>query len=393
MKILIIATSIDLKIKWGCTPAWWQLFKALHQLGNELIIIPYRGRDIDSLWWRCYKSPFDTEVRLLEKVDWLTGKIPRPKAKGESHRREEEAGSYNFIRRAVRTIRAQRLEKCLADVSKREKNIDVVLMMGVSIGIVDDFPAIIKKYFDVPLICYDGDFPWSLLRHPSNFYEGGRISGFDAFIINSKGGVKDVEDLGAQNVFTLQYGADPEVFNPIEVEQDIDVFFYGSLATRQRDWVDQMLIKPSVALPNVKFALGSVELKTDVGDIGNVVYLGGMPFNSWIRYCCRSKINLNITRRTHRELYATSTARPFELSSLKSCIVSNPYSGLEEWFEPGKEIFIVKDEGEAIALYKRLLESKEERKRAGELARKRVLAEHTYLHRAQELISIIEKVK
>src|SRR4030042_7102870 len=56
MKILVIASTIDLKNKLGCTPAWWQLLKALHEIGNEVIVIPYLGNPVERLWWRSYDN-------------------------------------------------------------------------------------------------------------------------------------------------------------------------------------------------------------------------------------------------------------------------------------------------------------------------------------------------
>ncbi len=43
-KILAVASAIDLDFKYGCTPAWWQLWKGLHEAGVDLIVTPYRGR-------------------------------------------------------------------------------------------------------------------------------------------------------------------------------------------------------------------------------------------------------------------------------------------------------------------------------------------------------------
>ena len=57
MKILVIASTIDLKNKLGCTPAWWQLLKALYEIGHEVIVVPYLGRPVESLWWRTYDNP------------------------------------------------------------------------------------------------------------------------------------------------------------------------------------------------------------------------------------------------------------------------------------------------------------------------------------------------
>lgn len=70
-------------------------------------------------------------------------------------------------------------------------------------------------------------------------------------------------------------------------------------------------------------------------------------------------------------------------------IVSNPYSGIETWFEPGREIFVVHNAEEALERYRYLLHNETARRAAGAAARDRVLKEHTHRHRARELVEIV----
>ena len=78
MKLLIICSTLDLKYRLGCTPSWWQLSKALHETGNEVITIPYLGDPVESLWWRTYKNPCAYESKyynyLLDRRK-KTGKL------------------------------------------------------------------------------------------------------------------------------------------------------------------------------------------------------------------------------------------------------------------------------------------------------------------------------
>jgi spore maturation protein CgeB len=114
-----------------------------------------------------------------------------------------------------------------------------------------------------------------------------------------------------------------------------------------------------------------------------------LSFSKLREYACRSKINLCITRAAHAGVFASSSSRPFELAGMASCIVSNPYLGVETWFEPGKEIFVVGSTDEAVDRYRYLLAHDSERQSAGRAARERVLKEHTFRHRAQELTTIV----
>ena len=126
-----------------------------------------------------------------------------------------------------------------------------------------------------------------------------------------------------------------------------------------------------------------------LGDLGAVEKLPYLSFSKLREYICRSKLNLCITRGAHASVYASSSSRPFELGALGACIVANPYLGIEEWFEPGKEIIIVESADEAVERYRFLLRHDSERHAIGKAARKRVLKQHTFRHRARELVDII----
>src|SRR5205807_2973106 len=131
-----------------------------------------------------------------------------------------------------------------------------------------------------------------------------------------------------------------------------DVFFYGYGDKFRRDWMQAMVGEPSRALPDVDFALGGSDFR---GDTGRARLVGDVPFNVFARAISASRVNLNITRRSHASVYASASARPFELASAGAAIVSNPYDGIERWFEPGRELLVVGSAEEAIRAYSELL--------------------------------------
>jgi hypothetical protein len=51
-RILAAASAVDLDFRYGCTPAWWQLWKGMYEAGVDLVVTPYRGRPVESPWWR-----------------------------------------------------------------------------------------------------------------------------------------------------------------------------------------------------------------------------------------------------------------------------------------------------------------------------------------------------
>ena len=113
-----------------------------------------------------------------------------------------------------------------------------------------------------------------------------------------------------------------------------------------------------------------------------------MPFNVFARAISAARVNLNVTRRAHATVDGSSTCRPFELASAGAAIVSNPHAGLERWFEPGSELLVVEDADAALEAYRTLLDDPAEAEAMGARARERVLDEHTYAHRARQVLRL-----
>ena len=88
-------------------------------------------------------------------------------------------------------------------------------------------------------------------------------------------------------------------------------------------------------------------------------------------------------------MHASSTCRPFELAAAGAAIVSNPNDGIERWFEPGSELRVVTNADEALAAYRELLDDPGAAEAMGRRARERVLDEHTYAHRARQILDLV----
>jgi hypothetical protein len=388
MKLLVALSTIDLKYRLGCTPAWWQLLKAAHEGGHEVILIPYLGRPVESLWWRTYENPCTLESiafnRYLEK-----------RAQNSKSRNGKSPLSpvFNLL---INNYIKPKWERHLLKILAKEKHVDAVLVMNIPVNHISGIPSRIKQTMGIPVIYYDGDMPTILPKYATergfkfNYYEDTDLSEYDAFLTNSKGCMADLEEIGAKNVHPLYYGIDPGLCRPVKVEEQIDVSFFGYGSDFREEWMGKMITIPSQEMPGTNFAVAGGNFKID---LGNARIIGDLSYSEWRDFCCGSKINLNITRWSHTNIYASSTARPFELAAFGACTVSQPYKGIEEWFEVGKEIIVVNSEEEAVEVYKWLLSKPGERRKVGKKARERVLKEHTFRHRAEELIRIIDDVK
>jgi spore maturation protein CgeB len=149
----------------------------------------------------------------------------------------------------------------------------------------------------------------------------------------------------------------------------------------------ELVGEPSRRDPEIDFALGGTDFR---GDIGNARMIGDVPFNVFAQAISRARINLNITRRSHATLYASSTCRPFELAASGAAIVSNPHEGIERWFDVGSELRVVTNAEEALTAYRELLDDPAAAEAMGRRARERVLDEHTYAHRARQILELVD---
>ncbi len=393
MKLLVVLSSLDLSQPFSATPAWWQLLKGLYEIGIEVIAMPYQGLAIESLWWRAAANPARWQGDMFKSLRDLVRALPRRPPPANDTYAPGETISDRAVRHSARLLVAPQWRRQLERHLQREADIDAVLFFTVPLNHLKGVPGYICNKFDIPVIYYDGDVPASLPNmkgFASGFriYQGADLSEYTAFICNSTGGAALLSKLGAKNAHTLWYGADPDVFSPVTVAaQDIDVMFYGHGREYRGEWIDSMITGPSRALPNAHFAVRGTKL----GDLGNARLLPYLSFSKLREYVCRSKINLCITRGAHASVFASSSSRPFELGALGACIVANPYQGIEEWFEPEKELIIARSSEEALDRYRRLLKHDGERQAIGRAARERVLKQHTFRQRARELVAIVNQ--
>jgi hypothetical protein len=393
MKLLFVVSSLDLTQPFSSTPSWWQLLKGLYEIGVEVIAAPYQGPAIESLWWRAESNPAKWQGDLFKWGRETLQKVVPAGTKTPTHNDENsESASDKLVRAAAQTLIAPLWLRHLDRILTKQPDIDAVIVLTAPLNHLTGVPAELIRKHHKPIFYYDGDVPASLPNRrgfASGFriYQGANPAEYTAFISNSAGGAEALLQLGARAVHPLYYAADPDLFSPVSVAaQDIDVLFYGHGREYRESWVEAMLAQPSQALPEARFAARGTKL----GDIGRTQMLPYLSFSKLREYACRSKINLCITRAAHAGVYGSSSARPFELASMGCCIVSNPYSGIETWFEPGKEVFIVESGEEAIERYRFLLANDSARRAAGEAARARLLKEHTFQHRARQLVEIVK---
>jgi glycosyltransferase involved in cell wall biosynthesis len=390
-KILAVASATDLDFRYGCTPAWWQIWKGLHAAGVDLIVTPYRGKAIESPWWRTAPNPLYREAELFAGARGVAARLRGDTLLRRSEADPEDTVADRATRAAIWRYVTPRWQRHLDRLLERERDVAAVIVFTVPMAHLRGIPTGLRERYGLPVVFYDGDVPMSLPEFGGmdtgfNYYHGADPSEYDLVLSNSEGGLERLRELGARRAEAVFWGADPELFAPAEVEKDADVFFYGYGDKFRRDWMKAMVGDPSRDDAEIDFALGGGDFR---GDVGRARLVGDVPFNVFPQAISRARINLNVTRRPHAIVYASSTSRPFELAAAGAAIVSSPVRGIERWFEPGSELRVVSTSEEALGAYRELLADPGAAEELGRRARERVLDEHTYAHRARQILELV----
>ena len=134
-----------------------------------------------------------------------------------------------------------------------------------------------------------------------------------------------INDVNEQNLFQeIQKGLEFIQSNEI-INKNSTILIKPNLKFNE-EWMTNMITNPSKRLPDINFSVGGGGFGIDMG---NAALVGHISYSAFREFCCGSKINLNITRWSHTNVYASATARPFDLAAYGACIVSQPYNGID----------------------------------------------------------------
>ena len=377
MKILQIINATDLDYNIGCTPLFWMLSKSLANLGVELETTSFLGDTINTTWWKSLKNPNKSLSSFAYKSNLLLSKVSKSNSQGMQS---------SLVGKLLSKFAQSKWRKYLRKLLN-ENQYDLIFGMNLPSKFFSDIFEDIKVEYNLPVLLYDGDAPVSLPSY-GGFETGisteyfGDLHIYDHIFTNSGGSFDEYKKFGAKSLSTLHWAVDEQLYQPRGLEKTIDNFYYAHGTEYREEWLEH--IYSSVSLKNCNSVIGG---GLNIDNSEGITILPKMTIPEMIKKMDQSKINFNIARDSHRLKGDTSSARPFELASMSSAIISNPYKGLEKWFEPEKEIIIASDYQEFIEIYEVLLDDQSRRRELGIRARKRVQNDHTYENRANQLIS------
>jgi spore maturation protein CgeB len=288
---------------------------------------------------------------------------------------------------------SRHVDRCLEE-SSRDADI-VVKASGV--GVFDEYLERRIAHLRGPLarIFWDVDAPATLTRLEADPEDSFRsvLPSFD-FVFTYGGGdpvVRDYRAMGARECVPIYNAFDPDTHFPVPAESRFlaDLTFLGNRLPDREARVSEFFFSAAEALPNRSFLLGG----SGWGDRAmplNARYLGHVYTSDHNALNASCLAVLNISRESMARYGFSPATRVFEAAAAGACVITDHWEGLELFLRPGTEVLSASSGREVAAILESL--TQERARLIGDAARRRVLEDHTYTRRAQQVSAILKEL-
>ena len=285
-------------------------------------------------------------------------------------------------------------EAAVREVVSRAQGFDVVAKTS-GVGVFDDVleDAVAELPGDPLRIFWDVDAPATLgrmERDPGDTFRA-LLPRYD--LVLTYGGGDPVVDrytaLGAPACVPVYNALDPDTHHPAPARDDLQVDL-ALLANRLPDRearVEEFFFRAVEALPGNSFLLGGNGWSDRTAGIPNLRYLGHVAPSDHNALNCSARAVLNVTREDMVANGWSPATRVFEAAGAGACLITDAWEGIDEFLEPDREVLVAHEGADVARLMSDLHPA--EARRIGDAARERMLAEHTYGHRAEQLEGIL----
>jgi spore maturation protein CgeB len=194
--------------------------------------------------------------------------------------------------------------------------------------------------------------------------------------------------LGARACVPIYNAFDPDTHHPVPPEPRFaaDLSFLGNRLPDRESRVDQFFLDVAAARPQQRFLLGGNGWH-DKPLPQNVTYVGHVYTTDHNAFNCTPLAVLNINRDSMARYGFSPPTRVFEAAGAAACLITDAWKGIETFLEPEREVLVAED-GAAVAAHLDALDASAAQQ-IGRAALRRVLAQHTYAHRAALLEAVL----
>jgi spore maturation protein CgeB len=197
------------------------------------------------------------------------------------------------------------------------------------------------------------------------------------------------ERLGARQCVPIYNALDPSTHHPVPPDPrfEADLGFLGNRMP-DREWrVEQFFFTAAAQCPEATFLLGGCGWESKAMP-PNVRYLGHVYTRDHNAFNVTPRAVLNVSRESMARYGFSPATRVFEAAGAGACLITDHWEGIDLFLEPDAEVLVARD-GDEVAEHLRQV-TPERARAVGRAAMRRVLAEHTYRHRAAQLEALLE---
>jgi len=243
------------------------------------------------------------------------------------------------------------------------------------------------------IVFWDVDAPATLDRVQHNAADPFRalVPAYD-LVLTYGGGepvVRAYAALGARVCVPIYNALDPSTHHPVAPEPRFaaDLGFLGNRLPDREARVEQFFFDVASARPERAFLLGGSGWR-DRPLPANVRYVGHVYTRDHNAFNRTPLAVLNVNRESMARYGFSPATRVFEAAGAAACLITDTWAGIEAFLEPGREVLLAASGAEVAAQ----LDALDSRRAAaiGRAAYRRVLAHHTYAHRAAQLEGVLE---
>lgn len=346
---------------------------------NQPLDIVILGLSITSSWGNGHATTFRGLVRELNKkghrVVFLERDVP-----WYASNRDLPKPSF------CTTILYNSLDELKSNYSNLISEADLVIVgsyvpEGVAVGkFATDVAEGVTAFYDI-------DTPVTLAKLEREDYEylhPDLIAQYDIYLSFTGGPtLKRIEkEFGSPMAKPFYCSFDPELYFPEQQNIQWDLGYLGTYSDDRQPPLENLMLDAAKEFDG-RFVVAGPQYPSSIQWPKNVQRIEHLPPSEHRKFYNSQRFTMNITRADMIKAGYSPSVRLFEAAACGTPIISDYWDGIDSIFEIGKEILIARSSNDTLNYLKSI--SEEERKRTGEAARKKVLANHTAAHRATEL--------
>jgi spore maturation protein CgeB len=235
---------------------------------------------------------------------------------------------------------------------------------------------------------YDIDTPVTLGKLKARDFEylsPDLLPKFDLYLSFTGGRILNVleEQWGARCARPLYCSVDPYAYYPEPCEKTHELGYMGTYSPDRMPGLNELLIEPALRHPQGRFIVAGPQYPPEIEWPPNVERVQHLEPSRHRAFYNSQSFTLNLTRAEMAQWGWSPSVRLFEAAACGTPIISDAWEGLDEFFEPDREILVARSAADTLRYLQE--STQKEREQIGARAKAKVLGAHTAEHRAQQL--------